>query len=62
MFAHFLRCLAFAGMLLFIELVRCDDDLRVQINLKKPLHTVAEEFVSFTVSASDLRQLEYEAE
>lgn len=43
-------------------MVSCDsDELRVQINLKKPLHTVAEEFVSFTIGATDLRQLEDEA-
>lgn len=61
MFGNLFLGLALATFFVWSETVSCDDQ-RVQINLKKPLHTVAEEFVSFSVRASDLRQLEDEAE
>lgn len=48
-------------LMLSDSLVSCNDQ-QVKINLKKPLHTVAEEFVSFAIRATDLRQLEDEAE
>lgn len=55
-------CAALVLAVLIASEIVCGDDVRVQINLKKPLHAVANEFVSFSMTAADLGQLQDEAE
>lgn len=48
-------------LLASVAITKCDE-LRLQINFKKPQNTVAAEFVSLALDSKDLQQLEDENE